>query len=152
MQINQCIVSHHENTKYSNTQQCKETRTLMDNETCDIWMKEKESRQHWYSESKAMRNQDCVDRDTVAEVRLSPAQWRKRTHGPNHCERVQKGLLRVRTLEPLTLISKNYKKNLDYITSWPRICGHRAVPGWKQSQLQNRFEPVGGGSQSVGEA
>ena len=65
---------------------------------------------------------------------------KKENPGTNHCERIQNGP--VRTLEPLILISKNYKKKiLDYITSWSRICEHRAVPGWKQSQLQNRFEP-----------
>jgi len=48
---------------------------------------------------------------------------KKENPGPNHCERVQKGPVRVRTLEPLILISKNYKKILDYTTSWPRICG-----------------------------
>ena len=36
MQINQCIVSRREITKFSNTQQCKETWTAIDNGTCDI--------------------------------------------------------------------------------------------------------------------
>ena len=42
---------------------------------------------------------------------------KKENPAPNLCERVQKGPVRVRTLEPLILISKNYKKVLDYTTS-----------------------------------
>jgi len=42
---------------------------------------------------------------------------KKENPGLNHCERVQKGPVRVRTIEPLFLISKNYKKILDYTTS-----------------------------------